>query len=335
MVAQIDSAYVKARPVKLLTRLLSYSLFEGRPLTTKGRWINPLVFSLFALEKFFPVAKQVKKPIFIIGTGRSGTTILGIVLSIHRDIAFLNEPKALWNSAYDGEDLIGSYNRGDATYRLDAEDASSDVIQAMHRMFGWYLTVTGAQRVADKYPELIFRVPFVRAIFPDAKFLFLARNGWDTCNSIEQWSGRLGKQHKCGEVHDWWGVDNRKWKLLVKQIVSNDPGLSPYSTEIAGFTKHLDMAAVEWIVTMREGLHLQKQYPDAVHTVVYEKLTTNTKEVMEEICKFCELPPDSVLIDYACNTLHPVLSKPSFELHPIIQNEFDSVMHDLGYENGS
>ena len=46
MIPQIDRRYVKERPTKLFSRLVSYALFEGRPLTTKGRWINPLVSCL-------------------------------------------------------------------------------------------------------------------------------------------------------------------------------------------------------------------------------------------------------------------------------------------------
>ena len=73
MIAQINPLYIKTRPTKVITRLLSYAFFEGRPVTTKGRWINPLVFSI--LKKVAAndnKYKPVKKPIFILGTGRSG-----------------------------------------------------------------------------------------------------------------------------------------------------------------------------------------------------------------------------------------------------------------------
>ncbi len=62
MVAQIDFDYIRQRPTKLISRLLSYALFEGRPLTTKGRWINPLVFSLLSVAKHFPCLRKVREP---------------------------------------------------------------------------------------------------------------------------------------------------------------------------------------------------------------------------------------------------------------------------------
>jgi hypothetical protein len=40
-------------------------------------------------------------------------------------------------------------------------------------MYGAYLALTGTTRVIDKYPELVFRVDFVRALFPEAKFLLI------------------------------------------------------------------------------------------------------------------------------------------------------------------
>lgn len=331
MVAQIDGDYVRMRPGKLYSRLVSYGLFEGRPLTTKGRWINPLVFGLFELEKRIPVMRPVKEPVFILGTGRSGTTILGIVLSMHRDVGFLNEPKALWHSAYDAEDLIGSYSRGPARYRLDTSDATTPVIQSMHRLFSAYLLSSGSRRVVDKYPELIFRVPFVRAIFPDAKFLFLVRNGWDTCHSIEHWSERLGEQQRNGEVHDWWGVNNRKWKLLTEQLVPQDEDLAPHAGVIQGFKRHTDMAAVEWILTMREGLRLRARYPECVHAVMYEELVNRPAEALTALRTFCNLGEDATFDEYAQRVLRPAPRKASFELHPCIRHAFDSTMRMLNY----
>lgn len=330
MVAQIDSVYVRTRPTRLYSRLLSYALFEGRPLTTKGRWINPLVFSFFDVLKRLPSQHRVKKPIFIIGTGRSGTTILGIVLSMHRDIGFLNEPKALWHAIRKDEDLIGSYSRTEARYRLTNDDATTQVIKDAHRLYTGYLSATRNLRVVDKYPELIFRLPFVRALFPDAKFLFLARNGWDTCASIEHWSERLGIENN-QEIHDWWGVNNRKWKLLVDQIVKYDPELGVHWEHIRAFTRHIDMAAVEWIVTMREGLKLRKEFPDSVHTIIYEELVKQPTAALTDVLNFCELPFDNVFVQYGIEVLKPVTAKSPCALDEKIHPAFYNMMNALGY----
>ena len=334
MIAQIDSRYIKTRPTKVITRLMSYAFFEGRPVTTKGRWINPLVFSL--LKRFATNNnryKSVEKPIFILGTGRSGTTILGIVLSMHREIGYLNEPKAMWHLIHPHEDVIGNYSQAEAKYRLTAEDATHEMRQRATQMFGAYLTATRSKRLVDKYPELIFRVDFVRALFPDARFIFLIRNGWDTCRSIATWSKRLGVQVD-SEKHDWWGVDDRKWRLLIEQLVKTDPVFAEMEIDdIKHFERHLDRAAIEWIVTMQEGIRLMQATPDYIHLVRFEDLTVEPEKTLTALCDFCELPTDSTFYEYARQTLRPVPARKPFDVHAKIAPVFHDMMEQLRYNS--
>jgi len=331
MIAQLDPLYLRTRFWKLWSRLLSYTLFEGRPLTTKGQWINPLVFALLGLLKRLPPISAVREPVFILGTGRSGTTVLGIVLSMHRDVGFLNEPKALWHSIYPGEDLIGSYSCDSASYRLNAGDVTDSCGNWARRIYAAYLAITFSQRVVDKYPELIFRVPFVREIFPDAKFIFLVRNGWDTCASIEGWSNRFGKVAGV-ETHDWWGANRRKWCLLVEQLIPEHPDLAPHADAMHTWTNHTDMAAVEWIVTMRQGIKLLEQYPGNVMKVDYEKLCADPRQQLMNVMNFCGLRNDELFLQYGELKLMPIVTKSSFKLNAAIECAFTETMQKLGYE---
>jgi len=94
MVAQLDKEYVELSKERALKRFLSYLFFEGRPHTTKGQWFNPVVFALLRLLAKLPGDKSLNKPVFITGLGRSGTTVLGLIMSVHKDLGYLNEPKA-------------------------------------------------------------------------------------------------------------------------------------------------------------------------------------------------------------------------------------------------
>ncbi|MEH6607770.1 MAG: sulfotransferase [Halioglobus sp.] len=333
MVAQVDAAYVRTRPSRLWARLLSYAFFEGRPLTTRGQWINPILFQLFALQRRLPILRRPTAPIFILGTGRSGTTILGVVLSMHRDVGFLNEPKAIWAALRDDEDLIGSYHRGRARYRFGADDASPDLCCAAHRIYGAYLRISMNTRIVDKYPELIFRVPFVRQIFPDAKFLFLSRNGWDTCSSIDQWSARLGKQFH-GESHDWWGVNRRKWKLLLNEIVPEHADLAPHIDSLRKLKDQRAMAALEWTVTMREGLRLLERYPDDVMHVPYEVLCERPVTMCSRIAEFVGLDDDRVFLDYAETVMSLPAPKAEFDLPDEVRVPFRHTMDALAARAG-
>lgn len=328
MIAQLDDRYLRLRPWKVWSRLWGYGMFEGRPLTTKGQWINPIVFAQFAITRRMPQLRRVEKPVFILGTGRSGTTVLGMVLSMHRHVGFLNEPKALWHSIHPEEDLIGSYSDGAAHYRLGAEEATPARVRGMHRLFGAYLAVGLSRRLVDKYPELVFRVPYVEKLFPDARFLFLVRNGWGTCQSIFKWSERLGFQEH-GEVHDWWGRNDRKWRLLVEQVIPEHDDLAPHQAEIAAITNHVDRAAVEWIVTMREGLTLSGR--SNVLTVRYEELCEKPESTLSVLREFLELDTDPTFMEYGKETLRPTRTVPPLALNPLIARPFQETMERLGY----
>jgi len=330
MFAQINAFYIRTRPWKLWSRLVSYLLFEGRPLTTRGRWINPFVFSLFNIAKRAPQLKRVEQPIFVLGMGRSGTTILGQVLSMHKSVGFLNEPKALWHSIHPGEDLIGSYSREPARYRLEADDATDDKVRHAHRLYGYYLAMTFSGRVVDKYPELIFRIPFLQEIFSDAKFVVIVRNGWDTCRSIIEWSKKYRKELN-GEIHDWWGLNRRKWRYLVEQLVPENVDLAQHQAEIADFTRQSDMAAVEWIITMREGMKHLEKYPSHIFCVKFEELSHQPKRVLNELREFLDLSEDGVFQEYGNKILHPVKDSGPFDLHPLLKGPFAETMIKLGY----
>lgn len=330
MIAQLDADYIRARPTKAVPRLVSHVLLQGRPLTTRGRWLNPLLFAQFSLVKRLPQLREVRKPIFILGTGRSGTTILGKLLSIHPQVSFLNEPKALWHAVYPHEDLIGSYSHGPARYRLGEEDITAEVDRAVHRIYGYCLAITGSRRIVDKYPEMIFRVPFVRALFPDAKLIFLVRNGWDAARSIADWSQREGTK-----AQDWWGADRRKWHLLVKDIVAADTAFSDAHEEIIALTRQTDMAAVEWITTMREGLRLMQSTPDLLYQLRFEDLTERPAHTMADLLAFCELAEDPTLLSYAQRVIKRVPAKQRLTLSPAIEALFFETMQAMNYPEGT
>lgn len=330
MIAQLDRDYIRTRPTKALSRVIAHLLLQGRPLTTPMRWMNPLLMAQYGIVKRLPALRRVEAPVFVLGTGRSGTTILGKVLGMHKGLLFLNEPKALWHSACGIDDVMGNYQTGEASYSFGAERADKSTTRQIRKLYSYALLTTVSGRVLDKYPEMIFRVPFVKAVFPDAKLLFLIRNGYDALRSITTWSQRAGRQTTQG-LEDWWGLDNRKWKLLVRDVVAKDEALADRADAIAGLTRHEDMAAVEWAVTMRTGLKLMEEQSGLLHSVPYEALCREPEKILREVCDFCGLEEDRVFLDYAVRTLSPVPARPATELDPLIRDVFNDTMARLDY----
>lgn len=331
MIAQLNKEYIRKRPSKVISRLISYLFFEGRPLTTKGQWINPFLFFGFRMICLLPQVRKVKSPIFIVGTGRSGSTLLGMLLSMHRQVGFLNEPKALWHFAFGNEDLIGTYSNGTAHYKMSEKHFDTGGAKRINKIFGFYLDTIFSSRVVDKYPELVFRMDFIKKIFPDAKILFLVRNGFQTSASTVQWI-KEKTINKSNETHDWWGRNSRKWKLLLEQVIPESGLLSGHMEEIKIITDQTERAAVEWIVTMEEGITGLKKHPSMVLPVKYEDLVQNPGLELTKIFSFCNLQPDSKCLEYAKHITRSNLknSIPP-DLPAYLQESIRALMIQLGY----
>lgn len=327
MVAQIDKRYISFGIQRVWPRYLAYLIFEGRPVTTRFRWLNIIVFTVAKCLRLLPQLRKVQKPGFIIGTGRSGTTILGIVLSMHKEVGFLNEPKAVWAGLHEFEDLIGSYNNAPARYRFSSADATTPIIKGAHKIMGGYLKFSATNRLIEKYPEEIFRTDFIQAIFPDAHFLFLSRSGVETCCSISAWSKRLGKI-KNSEIHDWWGVNDRKWKFLVEQLIPLHSDLAKHTTSMPTLD-HEARAAVEWIVTMREGMNFVKSNQSTALHVPYEALCDNPSLWSLKIQKFLDLPRDHQFEKYASTVLSRDNKKSTLSLPDWLLPIFDRTQAQL------
>lgn len=300
MVSQLDRRTVRARPGRALPRLVSYVAFEGRPATTAGQRVNPLVRAhLRAADRWAP-RRPVRSPLAIVGVGRSGTTLLGRLLGAHPDVGFLNEPKLLWHVLVEDEDIIGSYSDRPPRLRLDESDATPERVARAHRLYGWYLAATRSRRVVDKYPELVYRAGFVRGLFPDVEFVAVLRHPWDVVTSITEWSVR----HASADS-DWWGVRDRKWHVLWEQEVAARSRWAEVAASVDPATAdHATRAAVEWLVGTTAALELVDQIgPEAVHLVRYEDLVRVPAETVAELLERCGLTVDGAVVRLAADTV--------------------------------
>jgi len=148
------------------------------------------------------MSNELKPPILLFGNTRSGTTIVQKVLSTHPDIVEWYEPNALW--------LYGDPGR--VHDEFDKSDATDRVKHYIRKRFLKYQKQHGNRVVVEKTPQNILRIPYVRAIFPEATFLFIVRNPFSFISSVEyKWqrpvtgSGILRrlKDMPASQIHYW------------------------------------------------------------------------------------------------------------------------------------
>lgn len=161
-------------------------------------------------------------PFFIVGAGRSGTTLLRLVLAGH---SRLHIPPETWFieplvrkfslteplSAADVESAVATMG---ANYRwpdmgIDIEEilrrasalVNPKLVDVLNLVYRNQLTGAGKPRFGDKTPIYITILPELATLYPGAKFIHLIRDGRDVAMSIidAHWSGRCYD----GKDFDW------------------------------------------------------------------------------------------------------------------------------------
>lgn len=326
MIAQLDKIYIQIRPSRILPRLLSYFFFEGRPLTTLGRWFNPITFASLKLASHSKIIPQSDNPVFIIGTGRGGTTVLGTILSIHPEIGFFNEPKAIWYLLNHQDDILGNYTDKPGKYLFDKNDASEKISKKIKSIHSAFLRLTGNSVILDKYPEMIFRTEYVSNLFNNPRYIFLHRNPLDTISSTALWSKTNGNENQ-----DWWGVSKIKWKIIVEQLVPLDSELKKFQDEISLIKSQEDMACVEWICTMNKAIEEKTKKPDSFFMISYEDIIESPESKISEICDFIGVKKDKKTLEYSLKTLRQNNKEYKPNLSSFLIEPLKSTSYKLGY----
>jgi len=121
--------------------------------------------------------------IFIVGSPRSGTTVIGKLLNSHPQIATWFVPYFMWEKPF-------RHNKNDI---LTAKNASPDIIRYIQDAFRYFKKKTNAKYIVDQSPRNSLRIGFIKKIFPDAKFVHVVRESKDAILSInKEWQKRIG-----------------------------------------------------------------------------------------------------------------------------------------------
>lgn len=240
---------------------------------------------------------QVKEPLFIIGTGRCGTTIFHQIFSYHPEVTWLspwclkypNKPernhlamrlldmplpdKFVRKVVYTGEfyPFWDYYFGGFSEPCRDLlEEDASERTKAILRKVMERLIYPKRDRLLLKITGWS-RVGFLKAIFPDAKFIHIYRDGRSVVNSwlnIHWWSG-------------WRGPENWRWGQLRAEHQAKWEKYNKSFVVLAG---------LEWEILM-EAFEKAKQTiaPENLLEFRYEELCENPVEIFRTSVEFSNL----------------------------------------------
>jgi hypothetical protein len=236
--------------------------------------------------------------VFIVGRGRSGSTLLQAMLDAHPDLAippethlvpalghrrrryerrpgfdqdrFLDDLTRHW-----GFPALGmSRERAADAIRRAAPASTADALRAT---FAAYAARWGKAGYGDKTPINVLHMPLLAGLFPEARFVHIIRDGRDVALSYR----------------------DRRGMGLVE-------------------------AAYRWRRDVRAGRRAGRRLgPGRYHEVRYEALVRDPEGVLGEVCRFLELPfdprmlrPQEVaerVIPSSTRAWHPHLGEPPTE----------------------
>jgi hypothetical protein len=156
-----------------------------------------------------------ERPLFIVSPPRSGSTLLFETLATAPG---LYSPGDESHALIEGVPGLSPANRGWDSNRLLAADASAEATATLRERFLRQLRdrdgrpPAGAPvRMLEKTPKNALRIPFLRAVFPEARFVFLYRDPRQVLGSmIDGW--RSGDFRMYPGLPDWEGPT---WSFLL------------------------------------------------------------------------------------------------------------------------
>ncbi len=255
----------------------------------------------------------IERPVFLLGCARSGTSILGEAIAAHPRVAYVFEASAIWNK------LVPE--RPD--HRLTRDDATPEIAAAIHKGLQEARQDLVGELFVEKNPKHVVRIPFLDAVFPDARFLHIIRDGRDTVASLmfrnrgDRWGhveipgwrsllARYPEQNHVRCAHQWRDAvsiarqdarelglaPDRYREVRYEELVKDPRGVINGALELLGLEAHPSVDAfLPRIQDATEGsYHAKKQVRHYVenHTRRVgrheENLTPEQRKEVEAVC---------------------------------------------------
>lgn len=214
-------------------------------------------------------------PVFIVGSPRSGTTILAHALAQHSQFWTSDESQFLWD-LFEGGRLNKNYQR------QERYDGSWLCKQGISRTeFLYYIGLglntlfssrSNNRRWVDHTPGYSLMVDDLVELFPSALFLHIMRDGRKV-------------------VHSMINYLNRRFPDKTREAIQKSP-LPPWATDFR-------QACKTWSVYVRKLLDFGKKYPQRYLLIRNEDLVTKPEVIWDEVFRFLHVSFEDSVIKYS------------------------------------
>ncbi|MDH3765109.1 MAG: sulfotransferase [Nitrosopumilus sp.] len=291
--------------------------------------------------------KSIKKPIFIIGVPRSGTTMLNIMMCLHPELAWFSHEDLKLLIPLDKqkkfrekflrmkennekiprtEDSLFVFGLdqarpldGTSKVPIEAEsfwrryiqfyesEISSNKKRDLKNILDKILTTQNKLRFVNKAPQNTVRIFAIKQIFPDAKFINIARDPRSVISSM------LTRTKNEGEFNIDWAIKEKKLNFhnskknneLIKYYAQGYKDITNYTLEFS-----------------------KQQNSENFMTIIYEDFISNPEKNLKKLLDFCELKVPEPLSQIMPRKMRDTTEKWKMELAEDDQHKIFDIVQD-------
>ncbi len=212
---------------------------------------------------------RAERPVLMYGMPHSGTTISMHLAATHPDLANLSEANPILQPH-------GYFDYANGDYVRSAADATPAEIERLHRRFAFQAWREGKPRVLNKSPNNTVRLDFLKAVFPDAVFVHIIRDGRAVVHSL------IWGHAQPGEPEDRF----KPWREREDPF----PGVKPPRWRELLRDNPLEQHALQWRDALAYAFEVEERLRLPVLHVRYETLCQDPRGTLETLFSFAGLP---------------------------------------------
>jgi hypothetical protein len=240
-----------------------------------------------------PTSATLTRPIFLVGTMRSGTTLLADLLDESRDIAYCRfELREIW-SRIGGVPMASAKTRDTECHELTSKDATPEIAAHLQPVFLNRLRARKDKhpdaRFLNKNPHLSNKLSFVEGIFPDSQVVSVHRDMPQVVASLKRLFAKVNAEK---ETFHWWPspsaeARNRCWSAF-HGADKRPAALSSDRIFPGGDVRYI---AEYWLETNRAIVDFVSKNPDSkILRIHQEHLVQDPARELARCFAYLELP---------------------------------------------